>query len=180
MNKIPVRIVWIPNADDGKLESEINIKADDLLNYQGSIVKEIKKFKRDYAAVVTAVNARVLKEHTKNKEIKKFWSCCSKLVRFNDESKFLITNLTEFYQKDLKLSIKYVRDCLGFVEFFQRKDLVNGIPLGYYNVIIERGATLKKYKKLKLVKKKLIDFANTGKLPPRDAFREELNEMLGN
>ena len=180
MDKVPIYITWLEDKD-GNLEPEISLTADDFINFEADIIEEIQLFKREYNSLLESVSAEKLKQAAKSRDLKGYWSMCKKLAHFNEkvESKFEIMNMKEAYMKDLGLSIRGVRNCLDFVKWFKRKDVINDIlPFWAYTTLAERATNLTKQGIFDKEIKFLINTAKTESLPTEKDYRIRLNQIV--
>jgi hypothetical protein len=175
-NKIPVSISWIQHQD-GKSEPEVNLGMDDFIEFDGSIVEAIVKFKNDYLKLLK--KAERLKIATKTKDSRKIWMLCKVLSEFNEqlESKFIIEDSVETFSKDIHMSIRYIRNCIDFVKYFSYYDVSKKVPFTYYNVVTDFASGLQSLKLLKKEKQFLKKCGETNSLPDREQYRIRLRQI---
>jgi len=175
-NKIPISISWIQHKD-GKLEPEVNLGMDDFVEFDGSIVDAIVKVKNDYQLLLK--KAERLKIATKTKDSRKIWRLCKVLSEFNEqlESNFIIQDSVETFSKDIRMSIRYIRNCIDFVNHFSYYDVSKKVPFTYYNVVTDFASGLKRLKLLKKEKQFLKKCGETNSLPNRQQYRNRLRKM---
>jgi hypothetical protein len=175
-NKIPISIRWIKHQD-GTLEPEVNINIDDFVEFDGSVIEEIKKFKVNYKKLLKKANR--LKVATKHKKTKKIWRLCKILADFNEqiESKFIIQDSMETFSKDIGMSLRYIKNCINFANHFSYYDVSDDVPFGYYNAITDLVTALEQKGLLKKEKQFLKKCGETNSLPNRDQYRKHLKEI---
>ena len=180
MDKVPIYITWLEDKD-GKLEPEISLTADDFIDFESDIIEEIQLFKKEYNSLLESVSVEKLKQAAKSRNLKRYWSMCKKLAQFNEkmEAKFVIMNMKEAYMKDLGLSTRGVRNCLDFVKWFKRKDVLDEkLPFWSYSNLAERATNLTKLGLFKKEIEFLINAAKDGSLPTEKDYRIRLNEIV--
>ena len=180
MDKVPIYITWL-EGKDGRLEPEISLTADDFIDFESDIIEEIQLFKREYNSLLESVSVEKLKQAAKSRNLKRYWSMCKKLANFNEkiESKFVIMNMKEAYMKDLGLSTRGVRNCLDFVKWFKRKDVLDEkLPFWSYSNLAERATNLTKLGLFEDEKKWIISAAENQSLPTEKDYRIRLNEIV--
>ena len=175
-NKIPVSISWIQHQD-GKSEPEVNLGMDDFIEFDGSIVEAIVKFKSDYLKLLK--KAERLKIATKTKDSRKIWMLCKVLSEFSEqlESRFIIQNGVETFSKDICMSIRYIRNCIDFVKYFSYYDVSKKVPFTYYNAVTDFASGLQNLKLLKKEKQFLKKCGETNSLPDREQYRIRLRQI---
>lgn len=175
-NKIPVSISWIQHQD-GKSEPEVSLGMDDFVEFDGSIVEALVKFKSDYQKLLK--KAERLKIATKTKDSRKIWMLCKVLSEFNEqlESSFIIQDSVETFSKDIHMSIRYIRNCINFVKYFSYYDVSKKVPFTYYNVVTDFASGLKRLKLLKKEKQFLKKCGENNSLPNRQQYRNRLKKM---
>jgi hypothetical protein len=175
-NKIPVSISWIQHQD-GKLEPEVSLGMDDFVHFDGCIVEELVKMKKDYQKLLK--KAERLKIATKTKDSRKIWRLCKVLSEFNEqlESKFIIEDSVETFSKDIRMSIRYIRNCIDFVKYFSYYDVSKKVPFTYYNVVTDFAPRLENLKLLKKEKQFLKKCGETNSLPDREQYRIRLRKI---
>jgi hypothetical protein len=176
-NKIPISIRWIKHQD-GSLEPEVNIDIDDFIEFDGSVVEEIKKFKTNYQKLLN--KADKLKIATKHKKSKKIWRLCKILADFNEqiESKFIIQDSMETFSKDIGMSLRYIKNCINFANYFSYYDVSDDVQFGYYNAVTDCAATLERKGLLKKEKQFLKECGATNSLPTRVEYRKTLQKII--
>ena len=176
-NKISISISWIQHQD-GKLEPEVSLGIDDFVEFDGSIVNAIVKFKTDYQKLLR--KAEKLKIATKTKNSKKIWMLCKILSEFNEqlESKFIIQDSVETFSKDINMSTRYIHNCINFVKYFSYYDVSKYVPFSYYNIVTDFGPTLYRLKLLKKEKQFLKKCGENDCLPSRDQYRQHIREII--
>ena len=81
--------------------------------------------------------------------------------------------------KDLGLSTRGVRNCLDFVRWFKRKDVLDEkLPFWSYCNLAERATNLTKLGLFKKEIEFLINAAKDGSLPTEKDYRIRLNEIV--
>ena len=175
-NKIPVSISWIQHQD-GKLEPEVSLGMDDFIQFDGSIVEELIKMKKGYQKLLK--KAERLKIATKTKDSRKIWRLCNILSEFNEqlESKFIIEDSVETFSKDIRMSIRYIRNCINFVKYFSYYDVSKKVPFTYYNVVTDFASGLQTLKLFKKEKQFLKKCGETNSLPSREQYRNHLRQI---
>jgi len=175
-NRIPVSISWIQHQD-GKLEPEVSLGMDDFVHFDGCIVEELVKMKKDYQKLLK--KAERLKIATKTKDSRKIWRLCKVLSEFNEqlESKFIIEDSVETFSKDIRMSIRYIRNCIDFVKYFSYYDVSKKVPFTYYNVVTDFAPRLENLKLLKKEKQFLKKCGETNSLPDREQYRIRLRKI---
>ena len=175
-NKIPISISWIQHQD-GKVEPEVSLGMDDFVEFDGSIVDAIVNFKTGYLKLLK--KAERLKIATKSKDSRKIWRLCKVLSEFNEqlESKFIIQNSVETFSKDIRMSIRYIRNCIDFVKYFSYYDVSKKVPFSYYNVVTDFASGLENLKLLKKEKQFLKKCGETNSLPDRQQYRNHLRKI---
>ena len=175
-NRIPVSISWIQHQD-GKLEPEVSLGMDDFVHFDGCIVEELVKMKKDYQKLLK--KAERLKIATKTKDSRKIWRLCKVLSEFNEqlESKFIIEDSVETFSKDIRMSIRYIRNCIDFVKYFSYYDVSKKVPFTYYNVVTDFAHRLENLKLLKKEKQFLKKCGETNSLPDREQYRIRLRKI---
>ena len=175
-DRIPVSISWIQHQD-GKLEPEFSFGMDDFIDFDGCIIEELIKMKKDYQKLLK--KAERLKIATKTKDSRKIWRLCKVLSEFNEqlESKFIIQDSVETFSKDIRMSIRYIRNCIDFVKYFSYYDVSEKVPFSYYNAVTEFASGLQNLKLLKKEKQFLKKSVETNSLPSRDQYRERLRKI---
>ena len=175
--KIKVRITQVKNQF-GKIEPEISTNIEDYLEFEGSIREEINKFKKNYHELLSQVSAEKLKQLQKEKKMKEFWTLCKLLERFNAklQSKFEIINLKDALQRDLGMSMRFVRDCITFSQLFKRKEVPN-IAFGYISALTERSGALINNGSFQDEKRWLLECIKNNKIPPREEYRKRLDKI---
>jgi hypothetical protein len=176
-NKIPISIRWIKHQD-GTLEPEVNINIDDFIEFNGSVVEEIKNFKINYQKLLN--KADKLKIATKHKKSKKIWRLCKILADFNQqiESKFIIQDSIETYSKDIGMSLRYIRNCINFANYFSYYDVSDDVQFGYYNAVTDYATSLQQKGLLKKEKQFLKKCGDTNSLPSRPEYRKRLKKLI--
>ena len=175
-NRIPVSISWIQHQD-GKLEPEVSLGMDDFVHFDGCIVEELVKMKKDYQKLLK--KAERLKIATKTKDSRKIWRLCKVLSEFSEqlESKFIIEDSVETFSKDIRMSIRYIRNCIDFVKYFSYYDVSKKVPFTYYNVVTDFAPRLENLKLLKKEKQFLKKCGETNSLPDREQYRIRLRKI---
>jgi len=175
-NRIPVSISWIQHQD-GKLEPEVSLGMDDFVHFDGCIVEELVKMKKDYQKLLK--KAERLKIATKTKDSRKIWRLCKVLSEFNEqlESKFIIEDSVETFSKDIRMSIRYIRNCIDFVKYFSYYDVSKKVPFTYYNVVTDFAPRLENLKLLKKEKQFLKKCGENSSLPNRLQYRSHLRKI---
>ena len=175
-NRIPVSISCIQHQD-GKLEPEVSLGMADFVHFDGCIVEELVKMKKDYQKLLK--KAERLKIATKTKDSRKIWRLCKVLSEFNEqlESKFIIEDSVETFSKDIRMSIRYIRNCIDFVKYFSYYDVSKKVPFTYYNVVTDFAHRLENLKLLKKEKQFLKKCGETNSLPDREQYRIHLRKI---
>ena len=101
--KIPIEITWMKNQD-GILEPEIIMDAEDYVSFNTSIAEAIVKFKKQYMKLFEKAQEILPEDKTKRKS-SHFWQIGRLLYKFNKSVKneFEIINFKEAISHDFKL-----------------------------------------------------------------------------
>ena len=181
-NKIPIILNWRVD-EHGQTHAVVTlVDAETYLETDGKVLRyEIDNILKEYQSLLKSVSLKKLKDASKKKQIKKYWSMCKKLAVFNEKinSIFTVQNLLYAYQRDLGLSKRYIRNSISMYENWKRSEIVDGISLNYFNVINERNQSLRKINQFKKQKEFLVSSFLNNTLPPRPIFQEKINRLIG-
>lgn len=174
--KIPIEITWMKN-EDGILEPEIIMDAEDYVSFNTSIAEAIIKFKHDYLKLIE--KTRSLKFGPKTRQMKKVWELGGKLANFNEKlsNNFIILNETEAFARDLGLSRSYIRFFMNFSKYFSKNEVQDYMSADHCRTFCDHAKNLKKLRLFKKEKQKLIQNIQNGTLTSYIKYREYLNEI---
>jgi len=183
--KIPVRIVQTQDIH-GTKKISIRIDVGNYLNAGIDSERKIEKFKKLYFEVVNA--AKTLFYGTESKKEKKYqdlpssiyWKLGELLRKFNEtiEHDYEITNYTEAISRDFGLSQDYIYDLLTVVKFFKKSEIHDSVYFSYYRALKRKRKELEKLGIFEREKKRLNEMGEAGKLPGREQYKNELNELI--
>lgn len=176
-NKIPISMSWIIHAD-GKVEPEVHISIDELIDFDGPVDEYIKDFKKRYLRFLR--KGEFLKKALATGNSKKIYNISKMLYDFHyhKDNAFVIQNYSQAYAKDLNISTRYIRNCFDFARLFSYYDVSEIVPFGFYQALIDKSAALEQLKLLKKEKQFLKTTAIQGKLPSRDEYRDRLRGII--
>lgn len=176
-NKISISMSWITHAD-GTVEPEIHLPIDDLIEFDGSIIDEIKHFKQKY--IKSLNRGEKLKRLLATGNSKKIWNVSKSLYDFNNdvENKFEIRNMCETYGADVGISTRYIRNCLDFAKYFSYYDVSSKVRFGYYQSLIDCSKILQSKGLLKKEKQFLKKCGDTNSLLSRPEYRKRLKKLI--
>lgn len=179
--KIPIEITWMENQD-GILEPEIIISAEDYFDFDTSITDAIIEFKKRYTVLIQKVQDILPQDKTQRKS-SHFWKIGRLLYNFNKsiKNKFEIINFNEAISHDFQLyntGQRRIDQLIQFGEFFSKKDILDEISLALYQELIWKAGPLKKAGIFQKEKMKLLERAKEKKLLGNDRYRAYLKKML--
>ncbi len=179
--KIPIEITWMKN-EDGILEPEIIIDAEDYVSFNTSIAEAILKFKKQYMKLLEKAQEILPEDKTKRKS-SHFWQIGRLLHNFQKSVKneFEIINFKEAISHDFQLyntGQRRIDQLIQFGEFFSKKEIFDEISFALYQELIWKSTLLKKARIFEIEKKKLIKNAKEKKLLGNDRYRTYLKKRL--
>jgi len=179
--KIPIEITWMKN-EDGILEPEIVIDAEDYVSFSTSIAEAIVKFKKQYMKLFEKAQ-EILPENKTKRKSSHFWQIGRLLYKFNKSVKneFEIINFKEAISHDFQLyntGQRRIDQLIQFGEFFSKKEIFDEISLGLYLELIWKSTQLKKARIFQKEKKKLIRNAKEKKLMQTREYRVYLQKRI--
>ena len=179
--KIPIEITWMKNQD-GILEPEIIMDAEDYVSFNTSIAEAIVKFKKQYMKLFEKAQEILPEDITKRKS-SHFWQIGRLLYKFNKSVKneFEIINFKEAISHDFELyntGERRIDQLIQFGEFFSKKEILDEISLGLYLELIWKSTQLKKVRIFQKEKKKLIRNAKEKKLMQTREYRVYLQKRI--
>ena len=178
MKKIPVKIVEITSPSNQKAV-EVMLDVYDYYNVKGDTYKKIKDFRQSYFEKVRRARDIMPKDRSSRKA-SHFWKIGRLLYEFNKSIKneFEITNYNHAIMRDFGLYDKsHIGHTIQFGEFFNKKDIVDSIPMSTYLELVRKANTLKKSGLFEKEKKRLLKMSEDKNLPPHKKYREELNHI---
>jgi len=179
--KIPIEITWMKN-EDGILEPEIIMDAEDYVSFNTSIAEAIVKFKIQYMKLLQKTQDILPEDKTKRKS-SHFWQIGRLLYKFNKSVKneFEIINFKEAISHDFQLyntGQRRIDHLIQFGEFFSKKEIFDEISFALYQELIWKSTQLKKARIFEKEKKKLIRNAKEKKLLGHDRYRAYLMKQI--
>ena len=128
--KIPIEITWMKN-EDGILEPEIIMDAEDYVSFNTSIAEAIVKFKKQYMKLLQKTQDILPEDKTKRKS-SHFWQIGRLLYKFNKSVKneFEIINFKEAISHDFELyntGERRIDQLIQFGEFFSKKEILENL-----------------------------------------------------
>jgi len=177
MKKIPVKIIEISDGEN-KIQ-EVMIDLVDTFRIGDDPGKKIDEFRNKYFAIVKKAQ-KIMPKNKSDRKTTHFWKIGKLLYDFNKsiENEFEITNYNQAIIRDFGLYERsHVGHIIQFGEFFDKKDILDSIPMSTYLELIWKASILKKSGLLEKEKKRLLKMAKNKTLYSQKEYREELNRL---
>jgi len=176
--KIPIRITWIKNKD-GFYEPEISLDIDDFFEYEGSITDAIVEFKKKYSKTLKKASKFIPQKGAHRSSID-FWNLSKILLNLKNatDDQFIITNFEEALQKDFLFTGRYVRKILEFAKYYNKKEILDSIPISYYVELNQKKTKLEKMGMYSKERRHLLQMGNTKNLPVLMEYRKQLQKLV--
>jgi len=176
--KIPIRITWIKNKD-GFYEPEISLDIDDFFEYEGSITDAIVEFKKKYSKTLEKASKFIPQKGAHRSSID-FWNLSKILLNLKNatDDKFIITNFEEALQKDFLFTGRYVRKILELAKYYNKKEILDSIPISYYVELNQKKTKLEKMGMYSKERRRLLQMGSTKNLPVLMKYRKQLQKLV--
>jgi len=176
--KIPIRITWIKNKD-GLLEPEIILEIEDFFEFEGSITDAIIEFKKKYSETLKKAN-KFIRQKGIHRSSNDFWNLSKLLLNLKNatDDKFIITNFNEALQKDFLFTSRYVGKILEFAKYYNKKEILDSIPISYYVELNQKKTKLEKIGMYPQEKRRLLKMGRTKNLPVLRKYRKQLHKLV--
>ena len=178
--KIPIRITWIKNKD-GFLEPEIVLDIEDFFEFEGSITDAIVEFKKKYSKTLKKASKFIPQKGVHRSSID-FWNLSKIFLNLKNASddKFIITNFNEALQQDFLFTGRYVGKILEFAKYYNKKEILDSIPISYYVELNQKKTKLEKIGMYAKEKSRLLKMGKTKNLPVLMKYRKQLQKSVSN
>ena len=176
--KIPIRISWIKNKD-GFHEPEISLDIEDFFEFEGSITDAIIDFKKKYSKTLKKASKLIPQKGAHRSSID-FWNLSKLLLNLKNatDDQFIITNFEEALQKDFLFTGRYVRKILEFAKYYNKKEILDSIPISYYVELNQKKTKLEKIDMYSKEKSRLLKMGKTKSLPVLMKYRKQLRKLV--
>jgi hypothetical protein len=94
------------------------------------------------------------------------------------ENDFFITNYDEALHRDFGLSKDYIYDLRIISQIFKKNEIIDSVPFSYYRALMRKKNQFDKYDGFNDEKKRLNDMGINNKLPGRENYKTEINQIL--
>lgn len=176
--KIPIRITWIKNKDD-YLEPEIILDIEDFFEFEGSITDAIIEFKKKYSETLKKAS-KFIRQKGIHRSSNDFWNLSKILLNLKNatDDKFIITNFNEALQQDFLFTGRYVEKILEFVKYYNKKEILDSIPISFYVELNQKKTKLEKIGMYAKEKSRLLKMGKTKNLPVLRKYRKQLQKLV--
>lgn len=176
--KIPIRISWIKNKD-GFLEPEISLDIEDFFEFEGSITDVIVDFKKKYSKTLKKAS-KFIPQKGVHRCSTDFWNLSKLLLNLKNatDDKFIITNFEEALQKDFLFTGRYIRKILEFSKYYNKKEILDSIPISYYVELNQKKTKLEKMGIYAEERRHLLKMGKTKNLPVIMKYRKQLQKLV--
>ena len=170
-------------GDDGAEDIGLIMSMSDFESSGPSLRSDLQEFKELYLSTIKRAKEVDNDSAAGRRKVssRKRWESCRILSELNRNAsnKFEISNYKQAYSRDFGVPMRSVRTYLDFGRHFERDEVTDRVPYSVYAELVFRVNGLRARGLFDSEKKRLNEMGAAGSLPNRDAYRRQLDDLLG-
>jgi hypothetical protein len=181
--KIPVKIIQIQDIH-GTKNTGVMIDFNYYFESKDNSNKKVEEFKELYDKVIEEIKylfyGKDDQKKYRNLPSSLYYELATIIQQFNQkiEHEFFITNYDEALHRDFSLSKDYIYDLRIISQIFKKNEIIDSVPFSYYRALMRKKNQFDKYDGFNDEKKRLNDMGKNNKLPGRENYKTEINQIL--
>ena len=181
--KIPVKIVQVQDIH-GRKHTSIMFDLNYYFESKDNSNKKVEEFKKLYDNLVKEMKNLFFEKDEQRKyqnlPSSLYYKLGTIIHQFNHkiENDFFITNYDEALHRDFGLSKDYIYDLRIISQIFKKNEIIDSVPFSYYRALMRKKNQFDKYDRFTDEKKRLNDMGKNNKLPGRENYKTEINQIL--